>query len=261
MTKPKLITYNGKTATIKEWAAELGISPIAVKMRFLRHGTPYPKERAITAKRIAEEHGISPMTIYGRIYAGKTLEEALVHPKFASLDPDAINVLEINGVTRTKKEWIELNGISRSLLSFRLKRGWSLEEAVTIPPRCKMQPTQLPKYMQQEVEDEEPRVLVEFQKHQTVYWNATSKERLLALALRILEFRMGYGFFRTVEEIQKELDKYNTSHVFLSLVKEELRHSLMAEKAIENNDGALAWLLLNERTGHEYERIELHVLL
>lgn len=134
MTKSKLITYNGKTATAKEWAAELGTSLIAVKQRFLRHGTPYPKERTITTKRIAEEYGIPPETIYGRIHAGMTLEEALIHPKFASRDPNAVNVLEINGITRTKKEWTELNGISRSLLSFRLKRGWSLERAVSTPP-------------------------------------------------------------------------------------------------------------------------------
>lgn len=145
--------------------------------------------------------------------------------------------------------------------------------------------TQLPKYMQQEVDSEEPRVLVEFQKHQTVYWNATGKERLLALALRVLEYRMSYNFFRTVEEIQKELDQHgepvtkeelakipgkllNEAHTIMKNhqawwrdTTEELRHSLMAEKAIENNDGALAWLLLNERTGYEHERIELHVLL
>lgn len=145
--------------------------------------------------------------------------------------------------------------------------------------------TQLPKYIQKEVDNEEPRVLVEFQKHQTIYWNATGKERLLALALRILQFRMSYGFFRTSKEIQKELDQQKDpipndeiSNIPKALVnaaitvrlqyrnqldklKDELRHAMMAEKAIENNDGALAWLLLNERTDYEYERIELHTLL
>lgn len=139
--------------------------------------------------------------------------------------------------------------------------------------------------MQKELDNEEPRVLVEFQKHGTVYWNATGKERLLALALRILEFRMSYGFFRTVKDIQKELDKHKDPipddeisnipkalanaavtiklqyHNQLENLKEELRHSLMAEKAIENNDGALAWLLLTEREDYKYEKIELHTLM
>lgn len=134
MTKPKLITYDGRTATAKEWADELGTSPVAIKARFRRHGTPHPKERTVSVKKIAKEYGISPTTVYGRISAGITLEEALVHPKFASRKPNTINVLEINGITRTKKEWIELNGVSRSLLSYRLKRGWSLEKAVSTPP-------------------------------------------------------------------------------------------------------------------------------
>lgn len=107
---------------------------------------------------------------------------------------------------------------------------------------------------------------------------------MLALALRILEFRMSYGFFRTVKDIQKELDQLkepippeipNIPKALINAaiearlgyrnrlenLKDELRHSMMAEKAIENNDGALAWMLLNERTGYEYERIELHTLL
>lgn len=139
--------------------------------------------------------------------------------------------------------------------------------------------------MQKELDNEEPRVLVEFQKHGTIYWNATGKEHLLNLALRILQFRMSYGFFRTVEEIQKELDKHKdpipddeisnipkalaSAAVTIKLqyrnqlenLKDELRHSIMAEQAIENNDGALAWLLLNERADYEYEKVELHTLL
>lgn len=145
--------------------------------------------------------------------------------------------------------------------------------------------TQLPKYMQEELENKKLRVLIEFQKHGTIYRNATSKEYLLYLALLILKSRVDIGYFRTVKEIQDELDKLKepiTEKEFLEIPKclvneairirrnhqmyrkdlvEELRHSLMAEKAIENNDGVLAWLLLEERQDYENEKIELHTLL
>ena len=135
MTKPTLITYNGKTATAKEWAAELGVSPLAIKRRFHRHGTPYPKERKLTISRIANEHNIPSYTIYGRMRNGMTLEKALTHPKYSSHKFDTVNIVEIDGVIHTKQEWAKLNGVSRALLSFRLKKGWTLKEAVSTPPK------------------------------------------------------------------------------------------------------------------------------
>lgn len=43
------------------------------------------------------------------------------------------NVLyEFNGEVKTSKQWCELYGISQTTLKDRLKRGWSLEQALTI---------------------------------------------------------------------------------------------------------------------------------
>lgn len=40
-----------------------------------------------------------------------------------------------NGETKTSKQWCEIYGISQTTLLDRLKRGWSLEQALTIPTK------------------------------------------------------------------------------------------------------------------------------
>lgn len=42
--------------------------------------------------------------------------------------------LEYNGATKTLSEWSRETGISVSVISNRLKRGWSIEDALTIKP-------------------------------------------------------------------------------------------------------------------------------
>lgn len=44
-----------------------------------------------------------------------------------------IHTLEYNGKTVTISEWSELTGISISAISSRLSRGWTIEQALTIP--------------------------------------------------------------------------------------------------------------------------------
>lgn len=42
-------------------------------------------------------------------------------------------LFELNGVTKTKAQWIKPLGISNAAFDTRIKNGWSLEEALTIP--------------------------------------------------------------------------------------------------------------------------------
>lgn len=44
-------------------------------------------------------------------------------------------MLTLNGVTRMMKDWTDAFGISYDLLRGRLKRGWSMEDALTKPAR------------------------------------------------------------------------------------------------------------------------------
>ena len=43
--------------------------------------------------------------------------------------------VEINGVTKTIMEWCRHNGFNRALVTKRLKRGWSMEDAITTPSK------------------------------------------------------------------------------------------------------------------------------
>ena len=42
-------------------------------------------------------------------------------------------ILTLNGESRSATEWAEITGISRTAIKNRLKRGWSVEDALTIP--------------------------------------------------------------------------------------------------------------------------------
>ncbi len=44
-------------------------------------------------------------------------------------------LLTMNGETRCMEEWVEITGLPRSTLDCRLKRGWSVEKALTTPLR------------------------------------------------------------------------------------------------------------------------------
>lgn len=51
MPKPRLITHQGVTLSIKDWAARLGISAVTLQARLTRHGMT--TERALTADSLA----------------------------------------------------------------------------------------------------------------------------------------------------------------------------------------------------------------
>ena len=44
--------------------------------------------------------------------------------------------ITFNGETRTLAEWAATTGIGRATIAYRIKHGWSLEEALSRAPRC-----------------------------------------------------------------------------------------------------------------------------
>ena len=52
-------------------------------------------------------------------------------------DFNARTMLTFQGKTQSLSSWARDRQISRSLLSVRLHRGWSVEDALTIPPRAR----------------------------------------------------------------------------------------------------------------------------
>lgn len=57
--------------------------------------------------------------------------------KFQSRNRRGLRQITINGVTRCKSEWAEINGLKEITVDKRIKKGWPEEIAVTKPARFK----------------------------------------------------------------------------------------------------------------------------
>jgi hypothetical protein len=147
--------------------------------------------------------------------------------------------------------------------------------------------TTLPPYLRREIDraGNSPRVLVEFQKDGTVYWDATG-ERLFAVALHILRRRVANGMIPSAETVEawkqqspapeltkEQIDALPEGRVKTAAVNQRTQallkqidfndlivKVLVIAKAIREKDGVAAWIVLTERSSYEYERVELCVL-
>lgn len=147
--------------------------------------------------------------------------------------------------------------------------------------------TNLPKYLQREFErgGDKPRVLVEFGKYENTYWNATG-DRLFPVALEILKTRVTNGAIVSAKTATKWRDKEATPELTEEQIKvlpegkirtaaetqhrnalsqrleydEMIRQANQVTQALTTEDGVLAWIILSNRSGNEYERVELQVL-
>ncbi|CAL62406.1 Hypothetical protein HEAR2273 [Herminiimonas arsenicoxydans] len=100
----QLLTFNGKTQTISAWAEETGIGMNTIRLRIKNHG--WSIERALTT---------SPTHPTDRI--GMQYKNAQQYV--------------FNGQSKTLRDWCATTGISMDRLRSRLKRGWSIDRALT----------------------------------------------------------------------------------------------------------------------------------
>jgi len=92
---------------------------------YLEHGG-----RRLCVSEWAEVTGICKETIWRRIKDGWSVSDALT--KEPSLTRRSTNVfLEYKGITRTLTEWTRELGMHRKTIQGRLKRGWSVEKALS----------------------------------------------------------------------------------------------------------------------------------
>lgn len=104
-----MITFNGKTQSIKKWAKELGFSESTLKTRINRLG--WSVEDALTRK-------VNPYTVN----SGAKKEE--------------YREIFFRNKIQSIRKWSEELEISESTLRFRLgKLGWSIEKAFSTPTR------------------------------------------------------------------------------------------------------------------------------
>lgn len=95
-----LLTYNGKTQNIMQWAEELqptlGITYSMINKRINRQG--WSVESALSTPHVKQDR-----------------------------------LITYNGETKNLSDWAKVLGVSRKIISTRLSRGWDEIDAITIP--------------------------------------------------------------------------------------------------------------------------------
>jgi len=122
-------------------AQQNGISPGALTIRIRR--LAWPKIRALTAPprqrrsvkdwvNLAEQNGIKPKTFYRRVERGWDLERAatqsLSNKKEVMLQNRKDNRVYPKAIIERAIE----NGVSYELFTWRMRNGWTMEEASTV---------------------------------------------------------------------------------------------------------------------------------
>jgi hypothetical protein len=137
--KATLHQHNGKSLTAIQWAAHLGISISAFKDR-MKHKSARTFEpgnlrgklithggRTMTAKQWASELGITAETFQTRFkrYPDKAFHKGTLHMG------SKCRLYTANGKTQTIRAWAAEAGIKHRTLGSRLRRGMSIEQALT----------------------------------------------------------------------------------------------------------------------------------
>lgn len=98
-----LITYNGKSQNMTQWAREIGVRRELIK---------------------------------DRLKSGWSVEDALTKRKCELWERKDNRLLTYDGKTMTVSQWAKEIGVNRSTLSHRInERGWTVERALTTPVR------------------------------------------------------------------------------------------------------------------------------
>ena len=140
-----LYTINNETKTLEEWCLDYDISPKTV-LRKLKRGLPIEKAlikevakkysskfsekfeykgNSYTMKELSELSGIEEATIRHRIKKiGMSVEEALTDKQLN------VTYYEINGVSKTLREWCEETGMLLSTAKGRIDKGIPVELAI-----------------------------------------------------------------------------------------------------------------------------------
>jgi lambda repressor-like predicted transcriptional regulator len=132
----RLITYRGRTQTLRAWAKEIGVGWRALQKR-LANG--WPLEQALSAGRelfkgqpaLPRWLGKLVSHIEWRPTGGRPAIqwEKVLQPGILPHPPQ--HPLTFNGQTKGLTQWANELGISQTALSNRLSRGWPLERALS----------------------------------------------------------------------------------------------------------------------------------
>ena len=93
-TKKTVLTFNGKSQTLEQWASELGLDTT---------------------------------TLWSRLHSGWPIEKALVSGKCSA------TLLEYKGVKKNISQWAKEKGLNRHTVAQRIRNGWTVEQALETP--------------------------------------------------------------------------------------------------------------------------------
>jgi hypothetical protein len=160
--KPEtVITCNGKTQTLSQWSAEVGISRLTISARICRSWpvedallTPLGSGRLeyqvknrylfegemLSIGQIAARSGRKYGTMYNRLKVrGWTVKDAAYLPS----QPDGIQIrnpirtLTYCGETKSYADWGRVTGIKREAIRARTLAGWSVAKTLTTPVKTR----------------------------------------------------------------------------------------------------------------------------
>lgn len=148
----RFLTWDGVTKTKTQWAEEYDISPQVLAYRMDQVGmdigealtTPVENNHYVTyngeTKSLtewAETVDVPYHTLKARINAlNWPVEKAFETPVMSKPSSGNRKKITYNGETLSKVEWSERTGIPANVITNRLGRGWSVEEALTTPVRA-----------------------------------------------------------------------------------------------------------------------------
>lgn len=150
-----LLTYNGKTQDIAQWAQELDVTPgtLITRLRYgwldedvltreIEHHVK-SSERMLTYQGVdkslsewAREMNIDIRVLKARLDRyGMSPEEALSRPVAPPHRKASIYTFTYNGKTQDLVAWSNETGLQQQTIMARLKLGWSTEDALTKPAK------------------------------------------------------------------------------------------------------------------------------
>lgn len=107
----RLVTFRGRTQSAKAWADELGLDAQRVRVRLGYGWTP---EEALTM----------------------SVDDAMMN---RAIRAGGKGLVTFRGETRNMLEWSRVTGIKHSTIQYRLKAGWTVEDALTLPNQVRHQ--------------------------------------------------------------------------------------------------------------------------
>lgn len=146
---PRLLTHEGRTQCVAAWAREIGLLRQTLDNRLAKGftvaealTTPKHVRRAtavevdgelVSPTELARRAGLSGRTVRRRVRQGWPKVDVTSPPRQPPPPPPGSALLTHQGRTQSKSAWARELGISRQTLHERLKAGFTVEQALTMP--------------------------------------------------------------------------------------------------------------------------------